>query len=1195
MLIQLPDARPLRGFILMCLLLAGISVTAQRQNLLLESGFEGSSYLAGWTNNQHCCNYSVQQSTEQLKAGSSALRLEVRSSDPQTSSSIRSEITRSSDPLNADRWYGFSMYLKDWANDPAGEHVFQWHPDNSSGSSALSLWTSGGRFTIVTNNTGTSSGNVYNDIGPVLSNQWVDFVIRIRWSTATTGLLQVWRNGTLVVNKENVKTAAITNSFKLGINKYGWGIQTSTTTQRILFFDEVRIGNENATYNDVAPGSGTAPVNRPPVANAGADQTITLPINSILLNGTGSNDPDGTITTYAWSKISGPNAGTIATASAVTTNVTGLTQGVYQYRLQVTDNNGATAADTVQVTVNAAPNQPPVVNAGVDQTITLPINTVVLSGSANDPDGTITTYAWSKISGPNAGTIATASAVTTNVTGLTQGVYRFRLQVTDNNGATAADTVQVTVNAAPNQPPVVNAGADQTITLPINTVVLSGSANDPDGTITTYAWSKISGPNAGIIATANAVTTNVTGLTQGVYRFRLQVTDNSGATADATVQVTVNAAPNQPPVVNAGADQTITLPINSVVLSGSANDPDGTITTYAWSKISGPNAGTIATANAVSTNVTGLTQGVYRFRLQVTDNSGATAADTVQVTVNAALNQPPVVSAGADQTITLPINTVVLSGSANDPDGTITTYAWSKISGPNTGTITTANAVTTNVTGLTQGVYRFRLQVTDNSGATADATVQVTVNAAPNQPPVADGGDDQVLRLPVNYTLLDGRASADADGRIVSYRWAYVSGPANFILTDPAAALTPLSGLVQGVYVFRLTVTDDSSATHTDDVRITVLPPNQPPVAAAGNSIVMTLPTNATTLDGRVSYDPDGSIVRWQWTLISGPAAPVIVNPNAAVTAVNNLIQGTYSFRLTVTDDAGATASDEVQVIVNRPANQLPVARAGNDITISLPVNQVQLDGSASFDPDGTIATFTWTKVSGPADATIETPAAALTRINRLTQGTYIFRLTVTDNSGANASDDVVITVLPAPRVNQPPRAVAGADFTLSLPASNASLDGSASSDPDGQIVVHRWRQVSGPTVVRITAPTAARTNVEGLLPGEYVFELTVTDNEGATASATVKINVVESLLNLLVYPNPAANELILRYGDPLSGNVKVIVYDAEMRMVHQGVVNKNQTTLQHTIDLRRLRSGTYFLRIITVDGRKIDKTFVKL
>ncbi len=1009
MLIQVPNARPLRSFMLICLLMAGMSVVAQRQNLLLESGFENSSYLTGWTNNQHCCNYSVQQTTEQIKAGSSALRLEVRSTDPQTSSSIRSEITRSSDPLNVDRWYGFSMYLKDWVNDPAGEHVFQWHPDNSSGSSALSLWTSGGRFTIVTNNTGTSSGNVYNDIGPVLSNQWVDFVIRIRWSTSNTGLLQVWRNGTLVVNKIDVKTAAITNSFKLGINKYGWGIQTSTTTQRILYFDEVRIGNENATYDDVAPGSGAAPVNHPPVANAGADQTITLPTNSVLLNGTASTDPDGTITTYAWSKISGPAAGAIASANAVTTTVTGLTQGVYRFRLQVTDNSGAIAADTVQVTVNAAPNQPPVANAGADQTITLPTNSVVLNGTAS---------------------------------------------------------------------------------------------NDPDGTITTYTWLKISGPASGTIVSVNAVTTTVTGLTQGVYRFRLQITDNNGATADATVQVTVNAALNQPPVANAGADKTITLPTNSVVLNGTAS---------------------------------------------------------------------------------------------NDTDGTITTYTWSKISGPAAGAIASANAVTTNVTGLTQGVYRFRLQVTDNNGATADATVQVTVNAAPNQSPVANTGDNQVLRLPVNYTQLDGRASTDPDGQIVSYRWTYVSGPANFVLTDPSAAFTSLSGLVQGNYVFSLTVTDDNGASHTTEVGITVLPPNQLPIAKAGNSIVMTLPTNATTLDGRASYDPDGSIVRWQWTLITGPSVPAMASPAAPVNTVSSLVQGIYSFRLTVTDDAGATATDEVQVIVNRPANQLPIARPGNNITITLPVNEVQLDGSASYDPDGTITAFAWARISGPSDAIIETASAAITRVSRLVQGTYIFRLTVTDNSGAISSEQVTVTVLPAPRVNQPPRAIPGADVTLSLPASSALLDGSGSSDPDGQIVAYRWRQVSGATAARLTAPAAARTSAEGLLPGEYIFELTVTDNEGATGTATVKVNVVESILSLLIYPNPAQNDLTFRYADPANGNVKVVIYDAEMRKVYNGVMNKSQETLQQTIDLRRLRSGTYYLQLITSDGRKFDRTFIKL
>jgi hypothetical protein len=229
-------------------------VLAQRQNLLVESTFESTTnYLAGWANNQHCCDYSVQQTAEQVKAGSKAMRIEVRSTDASTSGAIRSEITQDADPLNQDRWYGFSVYLKDWADDEAGEHVFQWHPNTDTGSASMSLWTTGGTFTYVTNNTGGTSNNEYTDLGPVLSNQWVDFVIRIRWATDTTGLLQVWMKGNLVINRINVKTGAGTSYFKLGINKFGWGNSPSTVTKRILYYDEVRIGNSNATYNDVAP------------------------------------------------------------------------------------------------------------------------------------------------------------------------------------------------------------------------------------------------------------------------------------------------------------------------------------------------------------------------------------------------------------------------------------------------------------------------------------------------------------------------------------------------------------------------------------------------------------------------------------------------------------------------------------------------------------------------------------------------------------------------------------------------------------------------------------------------------------------------------------------------------------------------------------------------------------------------------
>jgi len=94
--------------------------------------------------------------------------------------------------------------------------------------------------------------------------------------------------------------------------------------------------------------------NLSPIARAGTDITMTLPTNSATLNGSASSDPDGTISTWAWTKISGPAQYSIANAGASSAQVSNLAAGVYGFRLQVTDNSGATAADTVAITVNAA-------------------------------------------------------------------------------------------------------------------------------------------------------------------------------------------------------------------------------------------------------------------------------------------------------------------------------------------------------------------------------------------------------------------------------------------------------------------------------------------------------------------------------------------------------------------------------------------------------------------------------------------------------------------------------------------------------------------------------------------------------------------------------------------------------------------------------------------------------------------------
>jgi hypothetical protein len=226
-----------------------------RHNLLLESGFEGSSPYLGWANDQHCCGYSLKQSPAKFTEGSNSLRLEVDSLDPQTSSSIRSELVQEAEKAGTERWYGFNMYLENWTDDNAGESVFQWHPDNSTGTATASLWASGGRFVFQSNSSGGNAGSEYIDLGPVLSNQWVSWVIHVKWATDNSGIMQVWKNGALVIDKPHAVTAPPEGTyFKLGINKFGWGIQSSSVAQRVLYFDEVRIGNERAKYEDVKPG-----------------------------------------------------------------------------------------------------------------------------------------------------------------------------------------------------------------------------------------------------------------------------------------------------------------------------------------------------------------------------------------------------------------------------------------------------------------------------------------------------------------------------------------------------------------------------------------------------------------------------------------------------------------------------------------------------------------------------------------------------------------------------------------------------------------------------------------------------------------------------------------------------------------------------------------------------------------------------
>ena len=564
------------------------------------------------------------------------------------------------------------------------------------------------------------------------------------------------------------------------------------------------------------------PANQAPIANAGPDQTITDEDRNgeaiVTLDGSASSDADGNISAYSWQEDGSE------IASGVQPQVA-LTVGAHTITLTVTDDDGETASDQITVTVNEATNQPPVANAGPNQTVVDQngdgTQAVTLDGSASsDADGTIT-YSWLE----DGSEIATGVQPTVN---LAVGPHTITLVVTDDDEETDSDQVTITVNAAPNQSPIANAGPDQTVEDQngdgTQAVTLDGSASsDADGTIT-YSWLE----DGSEIATGVQPTVN---LTVGSHTIALIVTDDDGETDSDQVTITVNAAPNQPPVANAGPNQTITDEDRNgeamVNLDGSASsDPDGTIAAYSWQE------NNLEIATGVQPMIS-LSVGSHTITLVVTDNDGETDSDQIIVTVNEATNQPPVANAGPNQTIIDAdrdgVETVILNGLASsDPDGSIVRYQWRE--NDSQGKILVEGGTASASVPL--GDNLMALVVEDNDGATASDAIMIYVDA----PPLAEAGSPQTVTDEdgdgVEEVTLDGSASSDTDGTVTAYEWTWDDGSITGV--KPVVAMP--TGTTTAV---TLTVTDNEGLSHSDDTSVTVNAPAAPDGISISNSSVL--------------------------------------------------------------------------------------------------------------------------------------------------------------------------------------------------------------------------------------------------------------------------------------------------------------------------------------------------------------------
>ncbi|WP_052141148.1 PKD domain-containing protein [Pseudoalteromonas piratica] len=827
-------------------------------------------------------------------------------------------------------------------------------------------------------------------------------------------------------------------------------------------------------------------------------------------------DPEEQTLTLIWTQVAGPQVELIDNnTSAVSFSLENISQNqTITLQLEATDSVNATSKQTTSIQILNLPNQSPTANAGADQTVDEG-SAVILSGEGSDNDGTIVSFLWQQTAGTEVELTNIQSANTQFEAPqlLEDEVLSFTLTVTDNEGATSSDSVSITVNNIPNQLPLVNAGGDQTVNEKDN-VTLSGTASDNDGVITNYLWQQNSGPtvllNNANSALANFIAPEVT--SSQVLSFKLTVTDDQGATASDDVIINVNNVPNQPPIANAGTNQTVTEGDN-VSLTGSGTDSDGDVVSYFWQQTAGETV-SLTNPNAASTMFTApqvTSTAILRFSLIVTDNEGATGTDDIVITVNDIPNEAPTVNAGSDQTVDEG-NTVTLSCSATDNDGTIESYLWQQTAGE-TVSLTNPNAASTTFTApevTSTAILRFSLVVTDNEGATGTDDIVITVNDIPNEPPTVNAGSDQTVDEG-NTVTLSGSAN-DNDGTIESYLWQQTAGE-TVSLTNPNAASTTFTApevTSTAILRFSLIVTDNEGATGTDDIVITLNDiPNEPPTVNAGSDQTVD-EGNTVTLSGSAT-DNDGTIESYLWQQTAGPNVTLNNASSSTASFIAPDVESTsvLTFSLTVTDDKGDSASDDINITVSNVVNIPPTADAGRDQNVN-EGSQVTLSGTGT-DSDGSISSYLWQQTSGTtvSISNANSSNASFIAPEVSTTSSLEFRLTVTDDDGDSGSDFVTVVVN---SVNKSPTANAGNDFTAGSGQEVVVLG--SGTDPDGSIVAYRWQQLSGTNVTLINDNTE---KVSFTAPFDEVvstieLELTVTDNEDASAKDTVVITIDPSV-----------------------------------------------------------------------------------
>ncbi|MEW6069114.1 MAG: PKD domain-containing protein, partial [Candidatus Thermoplasmatota archaeon] len=640
--------------------------------------------------------------------------------------------------------------------------------------------------------------------------------------------------------------------------------------------------------------------NRPPTANFTYSPASPVTTDTVKFTDT-SYDPDGNIVAWLW------DFGDGITSTLQNPTHKYADNGIYTVTLIVTDNDNATASVSKNITISNIAPKASFTYSPQNPTI---LDTIQFADLSTDSDGSIISWLWNF----GDGNASTAQNPTHRYP--LPGSYTVKLTVTDDDGANDTCTRTITVSA-PNQPPT--AYIDSISPNPAfygDTVYFAGHGNDNDGCIAEYCWHS---SLDGLLSTASSFNTSV--LSVGTHTIYFKVKDNNGTWSEEVIEVLIVSMPNQPPIANAGPDQTVYK--NDIVQfdASQSYDPDGTIVNYTW------NFGDGSTGTGITATHAYLTKGVYTVTLTVTDNDGATGTDTCIITV---LNKPPIADFAYSPTNPTTNGAIKFNDASTDPDGSIMSWLWEFGDGTNSTLQNPSHQY------MDDGTYAVTLTVWDNDSESATIKKQIMIR---NLLPIATFTYHQGIDVANNDTItltlrVAGRKwhtvnmSVFEDNTIVGFV-SVVREPGspderaeNISITINSSKqyeiLLEYSGLDSGANPVWVTV-EYRGITETKHFVFNAPPGEDQNRTLDLDEILdeMIRAQGLVKFDASSSYDPDGFITNYTWNFGDGTAGYGMI-------VYHNYGDGNYTVTLTVKDNDGATNSKTATITIVIPKHPSP-------------------------------------------------------------------------------------------------------------------------------------------------------------------------------------------------------------------------------------------------------------------------------